>query len=106
MLSLAEFESADTKKIQYKFSGDMRLGKITFRTANVENGRPEGRPFYALQQSAAYSNAKLALHLTHSSSTCFATRFSLWYILRSLGFSILPVGLRGTSAKMIFLGRL
>ena len=28
------------------------------------------------------------------------------YILRSFGFSILPVGLRGTSAKMTFRGRL
>ena len=37
---------------------------------------------------------------------CWAMRVSAPYILRSLGFSILPVGLRGTDAKMILRGRL
>ncbi len=37
---------------------------------------------------------------------CWAMSVSAPYILRSFGFSILPVGLRGTSAKMTFLGRL
>lgn len=35
-----------------------------------------------------------------------ATRATAPYFSRSLGFSILPVGLRGTSAKMILWGRL
>lgn len=38
-------------------------------------------------------------------SFCMATSWSAPYILRSFGFSILPVGLRGTSAKMILRGR-
>ena len=37
---------------------------------------------------------------------CRAMRVSAPYILRSFGFSILPVGLRGTGAKMILRGRL
>ncbi len=35
-----------------------------------------------------------------------ATRFTLPYLSRRRGFSILPVAFLGTSAKMIFLGRL
>ena len=37
---------------------------------------------------------------------CFSTRCSPPYISRSFGFSILPVGFRGTSAKMMRRGRL
>ena len=37
---------------------------------------------------------------------CWATREAAPYIRRSFGFSILPVGLRGTGAKMILRGRL
>ena len=44
--------------------------------------------------------------LVRQPSTCEATRCSAEYILRSFGFSIFPVGLRGTSAKMMRRGRL
>ena len=37
---------------------------------------------------------------------CWAMSVSAPYILRSFGFSIFPVGLRGTDAKMILRGRL
>ena len=40
------------------------------------------------------------------SSFSAATSIVAPYFARSFGFSILPVGLRGTSAKMIFLGLL
>ncbi len=39
-------------------------------------------------------------------STCVFTTLPCAYCWRSFGFSILPVRLRGTGAKMTFLGRL
>ncbi len=57
-------------------------------------------------QGRNYSELHSAALPRYASPFCWATRPSALYILRSLGFSILPVGLRGTGAKITLRGRL
>ena len=46
-----------------------------------------------------------SISFQRGSSYCCATSLSAPYIFRNFGFSIFPVGLRGTSAKIILRGR-
>ena len=69
-----------------------------YRWLSRKGGR--GKPHF--QHERAVSPGKISNYPLF----CASTRRTPQYVSRSLGFSIFPVGLRGTLAKMIFRGRL
>ncbi len=68
---------------------------------------------YAMQNNSTGRGAPLPVRFLSDAAaqpfsrpTCWATMLAPLYLARSLGFSIFPVGFRGTLSKMISRGRL
>ena len=84
------------------------------RTTDSFRGRRQMHTFRKLATQHPNRNEKTEKTVKKYSSMnayprmpfCCATRSCAPYIRRSFGFSIFPVGLRGTTAKMIRRGRL
>ena len=74
--------------------------------ARAREGRERGEGLREVRLAGTGVGAERDDRAHHARPFCAATRPAAPYIRRSFGFSILPVGLRGTSAKMILRGRL
>ena len=101
LLNINQYEVLDTLKTD-------AAGRFSYKVP-VEKGQPEFVYVFYKDTPCLVSFGLILLRKDGSSDQPLfwaSTRRVAPYISRSLGFSIFPVALRGTSAKMILRGRL